>query len=223
MLSITGQRGISHKNTVIQPIHPIVTLEQLNDVSSDINQRELSGKQVGSCVLTKDGDDWVVYMATGWEKEAKWVPTGKVAEETAPVEPVEEIVCKSNYLKIEPIPATLAIVASGVNSVLLQTPIKDGTNKYYNTLNIRMSLTFSDEGTSGYFFIPVTDPKGIPVEGVMESISVMATDTTKGINAASAVVGSDEFVKRIRVQVERGSSREVYLTLQTTWLSQIKY
>lgn len=87
MLSVTGQRGKSHRNTVIQPTHPIVTLEQLNDVNSDINQRELSGKQLGSCVLVEDGEDWVVYMATGSSRTDPWKVVGSSnsgEEETKP-------------------------------------------------------------------------------------------------------------------------------------------
>lgn len=72
-LSITGQRGVSHAAKVLPTLMPIVAEADLLDPEHWVNQRDLSGKQEGSCVIVqRTGGGKEVAIATGDTATAMW-------------------------------------------------------------------------------------------------------------------------------------------------------
>ena len=71
-LGITGQRGISHAAKVLPVLMPSVLESDLLDPAHWVNQRELSGKQEGSCVIVRRTSGMELAIATGDTQTAPW-------------------------------------------------------------------------------------------------------------------------------------------------------
>lgn len=72
-LPITGQRGKSHAAKILPTLMPIVSESDLLDPNSWVNQRDLSGKQEGACVIVqRTGGGREVAIATGDTASSPW-------------------------------------------------------------------------------------------------------------------------------------------------------
>lgn len=76
MLSVTGQRPKSRKSKVINPIFPLVAVQELQDPSATVNRSSLSGKQKGSVVIGEEGGALSLYMSGGAATTNAWSKVG---------------------------------------------------------------------------------------------------------------------------------------------------
>lgn len=136
-LSVTGQRGRSHKNIVIPEGVPIVRASALDSYQSVVNDPQLSGKTKGMIVAVtakEDGDRAGLYIATGPEDSDPWVQISTIASAAADEFAVEEI---DDAVDVElddvfNMYFELTETASKIQTKVIQTPVRtlDGSYAY---------------------------------------------------------------------------------------------
>ncbi len=155
MLGVTGQRGKSAPSFLTPTIASLVKKEDLTNPNSVVNNKFLSGKQLGSTVLVQDEEDnFHLYVASGSEREDGWKSIMAVPSSfEVSMEYIDMV-----DVVVHPDSAASVRMEAGTKTILIQHPMWDtaGQLLYRNCLTVGASLTSLDSSNSyalaGYYF-----------------------------------------------------------------------